>query len=180
MGREEGSAPLAGVLVDLPCNEECAGSVPPVLAVCSHPQQSLAPGTLLLLQAFLFFFFWGSLKRETPIRVALVTLQVLPGLEKSKVFPRPPQHLLAQSSKDVGHQSGADGAGVGKMKIHTANLVFARDNFLSRGKTFALARAGPSAPPQTAGGTPILPGLPHPAQTLGSAAGLMEIACDLC
>lgn len=56
VGREEGSAPLAGVLVDLPCDEECAGSVPPVLAVCLHPQQSLALGISLLFQALLIFF----------------------------------------------------------------------------------------------------------------------------
>lgn len=36
------------------------------------------------------------MRSETPIKVALVTLQVLPGLEESKVFPRPPQHLVAQ------------------------------------------------------------------------------------
>lgn len=91
VGREEGSAPLVGVLVDLPCNEERAGSVPPVLAACPHPQQSLAPGTSLLLETFLLFL-WGSVKRGTPIKAALVTLQVLPGLEKSKVFLRPSQH----------------------------------------------------------------------------------------
>lgn len=95
VGREEGSAPLAGVLVDLPCDEERAGSVPPVLAVCPHPQQSLAPGTSLLLQTLLIFLR-GFMERETPIKVALGTLQVLPGLDKSKVFPRPPQHLIAR------------------------------------------------------------------------------------
>lgn len=81
VGREEGSAPLIGVLVDLPCNEERAGSLPPMLAACPHPQQSLAQWTSLLLQTFLIFL-WDSVERETPIKAALVTLQVLPGLEK--------------------------------------------------------------------------------------------------